>query len=316
MITTNKGILNPVLSTVFNELPDDSRYAGLAVLPPQPVAQKAATVPVDPRENDGLVDDKHANGGAFERITSKADSMSYLCVDRGLEHVVTSEDYEFYSDYFNADITAMMRLRRKMLLAREARVAAIVQDTAEFTGASYLVDNGTSDPWTAAGADIKGHIHDCIDLVKSNSGAKADSIVMSNKLLRLIAMNTAVKGYFPGAPRIGTAMMLQWLLDECELKNVIVADASYNSANEGQAYANSDVWSDLYFNVFKRCDSLANGGFGQTLIWDKMAIGTGDVSIYTYSSDEVDGIVHRSRLFECNKMYDKRYMAMGKVKNA
>lgn len=301
------------LGQAFQEYwPNNMDFVAAECLPPLEVVEEAAYLDVIMRENVRLVEDKHADGDTFGRVGLEKTDLSYACVDRGLETLLTDKQRGKYRNRFDAEVLKVQHLKLTLLMGREYRAAAALLNTTTFTGADLYKDN-SGDPWDAAAADIIGQVDAAVEKVRQNTGVRPDSIVFGAAHIQSIRKNTAIKAQFPGAQVITKELMLSSLPNILGLRNVYIGGAAYNSADQGQTYSGADIWGDDYALVFKKHEGglSAVPGLGRILWWAQL--GAADPIIETYREEQRKGDVFRSRLYDQEKLFDAYFGHLMKI---
>jgi len=283
----------------FHEFtPDGMTFVAEQVLPVLNVAKEAATIGVITRENAQSVDNKHANGAGFARVTLGSEDKSYTTADYGLEGQLTDADRERFMTDYDAEVETVASVKTHMLIAKEQRVATALFNTSTWTGADLYTDVSAA-PWDAAGSDVIGHVEAASELVRRNTGLRPDSMLIGPVTWKNLKHNTAILAKFSSNPSVLTpSVWRQYIAELLELRDIFVADGVYNSAKEGQSWSGADVWSDDYALIFKRQNgSLAMPGLGRTVRWTGPAgvLVNGLETVVQYREEQTESDVFRVR---------------------
>jgi hypothetical protein len=258
------------LGIAFHEYsPSRVRLIADLVLPKRGVKKKAATLSVIQRKNLTLPETKRADGSTFNRVALYAKDMSYSCENHGLEGPLTDGARENYADDFDAEVETVNGVKFKMALARENRVKDLIFDTTTWTGADLYTDN-SSYPWDTTTTDIISQVLDAKENVRLNTGVPADSMVIGEAALQNLLKNDDIIARFPGANLITEAMIRANLSAIFGLQQLLVGQAAYNSADEGQDASMSDMWGDDYALVAalgREGMPLSEAQLGRTILW-------------------------------------------------
>lgn len=179
--------------------------------------------------------------GKFRRVETQVRStQQFVITPHGLEGMVTKEDYKNVLDPFDAErdetigITTLVALDKEKALADTLSNTSILTNNTTLSGTSQLSDYTNSDPI--------GLFGDARAAVRNACGARPDTAIMDftvwNKLKYHPKMLDALGfkyNQIGGIPddRLAEAM---------GVKRIVIADALYNSAKEGQADVLSSVW--------------------------------------------------------------------------
>lgn len=274
------------------------------VLPKHSVhLEEASGIPVLKRENLKLEDMDHANGATFPRIDTYLGETGYKCVDRGLEGKVTKKDYKKYATQFDAEASKVKVIRRKVLLGREKRVADKVFNPAFFAGPKLYTDNSSA-PWDDITTMIADQIQAGMNIVRANMGLRANTLVINDVSFQNMKKNTQLLGRFPGVQILTMEMIESALAAVCGIKQILVGDAIYDSAAEGQDFVSGDIWSDDYAMVCAVSEgALEEGGLGRTFEWDEMD--QEDDAVVQYPESQTDSNVFRIREYTDENIFEK-----------
>ncbi|MDK1104116.1 MAG: hypothetical protein QGD93_10960 [Actinomycetota bacterium] len=285
------------------------RFIADQVLPELGVAQQAATISVTKRKNLTIPNVDHANGAAYDRVALYMDDMSFACKNRGLEGQVTDQDILLYASEFPAEVEETQNVAVKMRLAREKRVKELVFNTTTWpSGTAALFTDYSGAPWDAAGSKVIKQIQTVRELVRLNCGVPANALVISESSLINLMSNTEIMAKFPGAITITEQMMRNAMSAILGIPNLIVGQAVYNSADEGQDFSGSEIWPDDYALVGVLGTSTtprAQPQLGRTMRWDPYANSLEYVE--TYREEQTESEVIRVKSFSDEKIFDEYF---------
>lgn len=289
------------------------QFVGDRIFPQRSVNKKAATLKVTKRKNLDIPNIKHANGSTFNRVTLYMDDMSYATVDEGLEIPVTDEDRENYASDFDAEIESTQALKLKMRLARELAIRQAIFNTTTFTGSDLYTDNSSA-PWDAAGSAVIKQIQVAREKVRINCGVKPRSMVISESSFVNLLNNTEIKAKFPGATVITEEMMRAQMGAIFGITDLIVGQAVYNSANEGQDFSGAEIWPDDYAFIGVLGSEglpLTEPQLGRTLIWSSYI---NDIEyIESYREEQTKSDIIRCERFTQLKIFDAYFGHLMKI---
>lgn len=307
------------LGVAYHEFsPDGLRFVAEEAMPTLPVAQKAATLSVITRENAQSVDNAHANGAGFSRITMGSEDKSYSTTDKGLEIAVTDEDRAAFADDYDAEVEAIQVLKLHMLLRREIRAAAALFNTTTWTGADLYTDYNAA-PWDAAGTDVIGQTQASAEIVRRNTGIKPKSLLIGPVTFNNLKLNTAILAKFTNPGVLTASVWRQYIADILDLKEIIVADGVYNAAKEGQDADMTDIWSDDYALLFhKHTGPIAMPGLARTVNWTGIAqslVGLNAMNeiVVSYREEQTESDVFRVREYTSEFVIDPYFGHLMKI---
>ncbi|MCK4340285.1 MAG: hypothetical protein KAY37_01005 [Phycisphaerae bacterium] len=262
---------------------------GQRIMPVFPVRKKSAKISVVTRA--GMLrprDTRRQDGATFSRDTFDIDELSYACDGHGHEQKVTKAQREVYRSDFDADQYARGQVEKVLLTAQERRIAALIFDPSVWTGADLYTDVGTD--WDNAAATIVSDIEAAKEKCRLNTGLEPNTMVISSAHLPNLKLNTQIRAFFPGIPTLTENILMGNLPAIFGLETLLIGNAVYNSANEGQAFAGSRVWSDDYCWI----GTTVNGGdivqpcVGRTFQWDAFGAAGFEWDFYTEKQTKTD----------------------------
>jgi hypothetical protein len=260
------------LGVAFHEYsPTRARFIADDILPVFPTAKEAATLSVVKRKTLTIPETKHADGATYNRIALYMDDLSYACIDHGLEGQLTDRQREKFRDDFDAEVEKVNAIKIKMMLAREKRIKDLIFNTTTWTGAALYTDNSAS-PWDTATTDIITQVNAAKELVRQGTGVVPDSLIIGEAAMQNLLKNDDVIGRFPGATLITEAMIRANLAAIFGLQKLLVGQAVYNSADEGQDFSASEIWPDDYAMVAALGAAgmpMTEPQLGRTILWER-----------------------------------------------
>ena len=193
-----------------------------------------------------------APGSGYNRGNWTFDEQSYACSEYGWEEPVDDREAKIYADYFDAELVATMRARSMIMVEAEKRIAAAVFNATTFTSQTTTITNEWDD---ATNATPIVDVNTAVNAVYDRTGVWPDTLVINRKVFRnlrtLDKIKDAIASSGAGDPTKASDITVQMIASVFDLKNVLVAGGSKNSANEGQTAAAAQIWSDEYAMVCK-----------------------------------------------------------------
>lgn len=302
------------LGEAFHEYsPRRARFIGGLILPLYGVRKDAATISVVKRKNLTIPDTRHANGAAYNRVELYMDDLAYACEDHGLEGQVTDRDKEKYADDFDAEVEKTQAVKIKMLLAREKRIKNIIFNTTTWTGADLYTDNSAS-PWDNIATKIIAQVLDGKEKVRQNTGVPANAMIIGEVTLNNMLVNTELRAQFPGAPIITEAMLRAQMGALMGIQDLIVGQAIYNTADEGQDFVAGEIWPDDYALIAALGEEglpMTEPQLGRTILWKPY---TSDLEyVETYREEQTRSDIVRVEQSIDEKVFDKYFGHMLKI---
>lgn len=243
-------------------------FIGMGVLPVLNVAKKSGTfgkIPLEAMLQQR--DTKRAPGSGYARGRWEFTTDSFACEEHGAEEPVDDSEAELYRDYFEAESIAALRARDIVLRNYEQRVADLVFNTSTWTPTT--ITNEWDDLSNAVPlTDVEARVQSLYA-----KGVKANALIITWTVFRNLRNCTQILDRITASGAGGqiepdkiTPAKLAELFD---LKYVLVGDAQYNSAQEGQAASLSRIWSNEYAAVCRVAETrdIKETCIGRTFHW-------------------------------------------------
>jgi hypothetical protein len=302
--SSSLATLRPDLAS-FLEFDLESERAGFIasqVLPVVDVASQAGNfgkIPLEEllQQRDTL----RAPGSGYSRGKFTFLPATYVALENGTEEVVDDREAKMYAEYFDAEQVSTMRAFSFVLRNAEQRVADLLFNATTWAGPALTTSVGNEwDKNHVTDATPIADVEAAVQKVYDGSGLWPNALIINRKVFRALRnideiverINSEGAGN-ASKPSDITAAMLAQVFD---LKYVIVAGSSKNTANEGQAATPGQIWSDEYAMVAKIAESndMKEPCLGRTFHWaeDGSIIGG---TVESYREEAVRGEVIRVR---------------------
>jgi hypothetical protein len=232
---------------------DNMGFIGTKVLPPVEAQKPSGTFGVLPVEEMlKLRNTRRAPGAGYSRGEFKFETLTFACEEHGAEEPVDDKEAEIYSEYFIAEQIAAMRARRAVLANYEDRVASAVFNTSTWTGSSLTTAVSTAWSNASSGAPVTD-IMTAGGKVYDGCGVWPNALIVNRKVFRNLKNSAQVLDRIAsagaGSSTKASDVTAEMLARVFDLDYVIVAGATKNSANEGQAASLAAFWSSSYAMV-------------------------------------------------------------------
>ena len=175
---------------------------------------------------------------------------SYKTTRKALESVILDKTIANEEAIVKSKVRETKKLINLLKLKHEYRVAAALTDTAKVTNYTTLATTTQFDNASYDNAFFTKRLNTAITSVRSNTGQKANTIVIPFEVALYVANDTFVRNtlqYQYGMNIVqadfqGQAMQLIGLPPYIKGLKVIVADGRQNNANEGETASKGNVW--------------------------------------------------------------------------
>lgn len=272
-------------------------YKVLPVLDVQLAADKFGRIPTE--QLGKLASVLRGNSGNYNRIHMTFTDDNYSTVEYGLEAPVDRRNARIYANYLNAEVACTLLVRHMLLAAAEVRVAAAVFNTSTWTGSPLTTSVGTAWSNVASAVPIT-NVMAASQKVRDGMGQYANTLIINRKVFRNLQQNAQILDRIAASgagDKIKPTDVNASMLAQCfDLEQVLVADSSYDTTDEGQTTSFSDIWSSSYAMVCRlaKTSMIEEPCVGRTFhyVGDESVV---DGLVESYYSDEVRGDVIRSR---------------------
>jgi len=246
---------------------------------------------------------QRAVGGAYPRATQSFNQDTYTAIEYGIENTIDDVVTADMARFFDAEVIAGKLSQRSLMLSHELRAAAKIFDNTVFTATN------SATAYTAANLatfDFGADVDDCKDRLLAK-GESIDNlrIVISAPVYSRIKASTKFQNRLRGAGVSSDTFLNVGLAAAAEalgVQEVLIGRSSYDSANEGVAYASANIWSNTLAWVGSVSDGGAGyfgGGAGFTLNWSEYGPVIG---VTTYRDETIRSNVVRSSHYVAEKI--------------
>jgi hypothetical protein len=246
-----------------------NEFIGTQVLPIFPTKKKGSTFPAITRESiTREADTKRAPRGNYNRDSFQAKDKQYNCEEFGLEGPLDDGERSLYASDFDAELTTVQIVTRRVLQAQERRIAALVFNTATFSGSALYTDNSSA-PWDNPSSDVIAQVRAARERVRSNCGVDPGGLICSKANIDRLLSNAGIKESIKYVARLTEAEILNALADILGVRKILVGKGIYNVAKEGKAFISADIWNDDYAMIAVIGDSqrLSDPSLGRVFLW-------------------------------------------------
>lgn len=308
--TSTLSTLRPDLAE-FQEFDIESEKKGYVALKVLPVVEAGLQ-----SDNPGKVpleallfqaDTKRNSGSGYNRGSYKFETFSYSTSENGWEEPIDARDEKRYRHILQVDRIANARAAGVVARNQEQRAAALVFNSTTWTGAA-LTTAPTNEWDDATNAVPITDVEAAVKKIYEGSGLWANALVINRQVFRNLR-NCAqvidrIESAGAGDATKATDITEQMLAAVFDLQYIIVAGASKNSANEGQAATPAQIWSGEYAMVCCVSNSadMRDPCIGRTFHWSE------DGSIIGGTVEEYEEVQSRSRIIRVRHETDEVIM--------
>lgn len=281
-MSQTKAIVNKLLTNVSNGV-FPVGYVADKILPQIIVKQKTGLIGAYGMDHLRVSDDLIGGRAEARRVDPMSrTSASYIIQTHALEGVVSQDDYDNVEDPFQAEADETAGVTHLILTNKEKALAADLFSTSVFSG--YTTTPGTK--YGSSSSDPLADFKTAKNAVLSNAGMLPNAAVMSRKVANTLMYNAQIKdivGFKYNAIGNLSDEQLKVVLGVDEL---IIADAPYNSAKEGQTASLAQIWGDsILFYVKPKSAGKYQVSLGYQLKMSSML----NRSVYKFPLDNPPG---------------------------
>lgn len=235
-----KAIVDKLLTNVSNGIFPQG-YIADKVLPTLSVKQKSGLIGAygnnHLRLNDDLIGGR-AEARRADPITRS--SQSYLIETHALEGVVTQDDYSNVEQPYDAEADETAGLTHLVLTNKERAFASQMFSTTVFTGRvttpATKYGSASSDPL----ADFRTAQNAIVDSV----GLQPNAVIMSQKVFNTLKYNAQLADVLGFKYNQAGSLSVLDIANALNVEEVLIANAPYNNAKEGQNDSMTQIWGD------------------------------------------------------------------------
>lgn len=192
--------------------------------------------------------------GKYRRVEPIVTStQSYNIEGHGLEGFVSEMDYANKEDPYDAEkdevmgVTSLLHIEKEYLLASTLHNTALLTQNQTLSGASQFSDYNNSSP-----LDIFATAR---STVRSGCGMRPDTVIMDEDVAEKLAFHPELLDYLGYKQSRPGGLSYEELAKALMVKRILVGQAQYNSAKEGQSDSMVNVWGKNI--VFAVCPQKA-----------------------------------------------------------
>lgn len=287
---------------------------GTRVMPIKKVGKREATFGALTRASlTQRVNVKRNKNGTYNRTDIQAKDISYACEEYGLEIPKDEVQKLEYMDDFDLDMACAQIVAWILAVEQEIRVAAKIFDAATWTGPDLYKDYSSA-PWDTASTDARAHVRFAKNKVRVNCGLEANTMVINNTQRDNLKASDDVAEAIKYTSRMTEEELNAALAAYFGVEKLLVGMGVYNSADEGQTFSGTEIWSDDYCWIGVTGgdnDQVIAPSAGRIVLWEDDS--PENVTVDEYSEPNVRGDIIRARHQTDEKIIDPYFGFLLKV---
>lgn len=284
----------------FNLAMDREGFIAHRVLPVFEVATQAGVfgrIPIEELLQNR--DTTRAPRTGYSRGNFTFTTDSYACKEYGAEEPIDDRESKMYANYFDVEMIAAQRALDAILRDAERRVSALIFNATTWNGAGLTT--GITNEWDdLANATPITDVEAAVGKVYDGCGLWPNALIINRKVFRNLRncahiidrINSEGAGSASKASDV-TADMLARVFD---LKYVLVAGGTDNTADKGQAFVGAPLWSNEYAMIARIAETndISEPCLGRTFHWGADGSQVGG-TVESYRDERVRADVIRVR---------------------
>ena len=268
--------MNPVIGAAkvdkilsqFSQFYTNSNYIAELILPRLAVKERTGKFAKYGKENLRAYSGQilRAPGTRAHSVDYSVSQGSYACTEKSLEKLVANEFVNNTDDPYSPkrDATAVLMdnimVNQEVALSTALSSTAIITQNVTLSGTDKWSDQANSSPLT--------NIDTAIETVRAATGQQPNLIVFSRNAWLAFRAHPDVREQlkYTNGGNNSVAAWVQFVKDYFNLEEVLVGNAVYNSANEGQTDVIADIWANNVWVAFRaKQPTLMKATLGLTL---------------------------------------------------
>ena len=237
MLVQQDVVVDPALSNVSIKYMNDTFIAD-KIFPMVKVAKQTGKYYVYDKANLRIDSTARAAGSGANEVDHNQTTTRFACEDHALKEFVADEIQDQADAALNPLIDATESVTEKLLLDREYNLASFLCSTANLTQNTTL--SGTSQWSDYTNSDPIGDIRTGRSTIHQNTFRKPNTLILSKLVFDMLAEHPQIIERVKYS-QLGV-LTSELLARVFQVETILIGEAGYNSANEGQTDAMSYIW--------------------------------------------------------------------------
>jgi len=265
---TGDAKVDKILSS-FSQFYTNLDYIADAILPIVKVKNKTGKYAKYGKENFRAYIDQifRAPGTRAHTVDYSVSQGNYICEERSIEKPVPDEFYDNTDDPYDPERDAVAVIKDNIAVNKELALAMVMADTNVLTQNTTL--SGTSQWSDVVNSDPIGDITTGIKTVRVATGSRPNVMVLGLASFQVLKNHPAIREQlkYTNSGQPSDDQLSAFLKSYFRLKEVLIGEAVYNSATEGQSDVLDDIWGDNVWLISRaKTPTLMRASFGYTIM--------------------------------------------------
>lgn len=260
-----KAIVNKLLTNASKAF-FPTGFIAENILPKIMVKQASGTLAGYTNHHLRIINSVMGGRGKAPRIEGvvRTQSDSYQIINHGLEGLVTKDDYDNVEAPYDAEKDEMIGIKTMLAISREKAIADSLTSTSVLTQNTTLSGQSQFSDYT--NSDPLGKFKDARLAVKDGCGVAPDTAIMSWEVADTLQFHPGILESLGFAMNRAGQLTYDELAKALKVRRLLVADASYNTAKEGQADSLAPIWGKhIIFGVMPQSAQKYQVSLGYTI---------------------------------------------------
>ncbi len=177
---------------------------------------------------------------AFARTDFAVNWEDYECGEYGIEIPVGWSERETADPGVDLEVASAERCTGVVLNEREQRVASVLTDASIVTQNTSLSGTDRWDQYSETNSDPLDDVDTARQTIHKNSGVNPNVLVLGREVFDAVKRHPDITDYFKYTE--SGAVTADMLSQAFGVERVVVGEALYNTANEGQTFSGDYIW--------------------------------------------------------------------------
>lgn len=237
MLVQQDVVVDPALSNVSIKYSNDTFIAD-QIFPMVKVAKQTGKYYIYDKANLRINKTNRAAGSGANEIDYGLSLATFACDDHALKEFVADEIQDQADAALNPLIDATETVTEQLMLDREKTLATMLADTAQVTQNTTL--SGTSQWSDYSNSDPIGDVRTARTTIHQNTFRKPNTLILGKQVFDMLSEHPQI---IERVKYSQLGVLTEELLARVfQVEKILVGEAGYNSAAEGQTDSMSYIW--------------------------------------------------------------------------
>lgn len=242
-MTQNKAIVDKLLTNVSNKYAP-IEYISEKILPSINVVQTSGKLAGYGNDHLRANDFIHSGTGKYVEVKiDNRNTQTYSLDKHGLSTIVTEEDFANVEQPFDAERDATEHLTSLQWTAKELGLATTLGDDTLYSASNKVTLSGTDQYNDLAQSTPLEDAIVAREAIRTKTGAKPNIAIMPGQVFDFLSIHPSILGSLGYKDNRPGGLEMAELARALGVKEVLIGDAMYNNAVEGQSDNLVPIWA-------------------------------------------------------------------------